>query len=202
MWGGAWGATQQRQRWCGVESWMGNGILSEFSSLYVKSVSPALPHPGWHTFRLLSCQICSSKFINQEAQTWSVWVAKPISILGASLPITLASLMLNLSVTLPPFKTDRLPTASLPSLHTLYLASLLFFKHDGLTVFSDNLWLINEQPSSWIKVFYEKWCPSSFLTLPKYVNIFQLQTWSDPPGGSRVTLTLKIYFSSTDKINA
>ena len=73
------------------------------------------------------------------------------------------------------FKTDRLPTASLPSLHTLYLASLLFFKHDGLTVFSDNLWLINEQPSSWIKVFYEKWCPSSFLSLPKYVNIFQLK---------------------------
>ena len=73
------------------------------------------------------------------------------------------------------FKTDRLPTASLPSLHTLYLASLLFFKHDGLTVFSDNFWLINEQPSSWIKVFYEKWCPASFLILPKYVNIFQLK---------------------------
>ena len=51
---------------------------------------------------------------------------------------TLASLMLNLSATLPPFKTYRLPTASLPSLLTLYLASLLFFKHDGLTVFSDN----------------------------------------------------------------
>ena len=154
----------------------GEWILVWGSSLYVKSVSPALPHPGWRTFRLLSCQICSSKFINQEAQTRSVWVAKPISILGASLPITLASLMLNLSVTLPPFfKTDRLPTASLPSLHTLYIVSLLFFKHDGLTVFSDNLWLINEQPSSWIKVFYEKWCPASFLILPKYVNIFQLK---------------------------
>ena len=66
---------------------------------------------------------------------------------------TLASLMLNISMTLPPFKADRLPTASLPSLHTLYLASLLFFKHDGLTVFPDNFWLINDQPSSWIKVF-------------------------------------------------
>ena len=202
MWGEAWGATQQRQRWCGVESWMGNGILSEFSSLYVKSVSPALPHPGWHTSRLLSCQICSSKSINQEAQTWSVWAAKPISILGVSLPTTLASLMLNLSVTLPPFKTDRLPTASLPSLHTLYLASLLFFKHDGLTVFSDNLWLINEQPSSWIKVFLWKVVSSLFPNPSQICQYFSTQTWSDPPRGSCVTLTLKIYFSSTDKINA
>jgi len=203
MWGGAWGATQQRPAvvWGWVLEGEWNLVWGLLLICKVRPLRRSHILAGTPSDSSAAKYAAASSSIKRPRHSLSglpslspYWASPFLS--------TLASLMLNISMTLPPFKADRLPTASLPSLHTLYLASLLFFKHDGLIVFPDNFWLINDQPSSWIKVFYEKWCPSSFLTLPTYVNIFQLQTWSDPPGGSRVTLTLKIYFSSTDKINA
>ena len=128
------------QRWCGVESWKGNGILSGVSSLYVKFGLSGAP-TSW------LAHLQTPQMPNMQQQSSSIkrlrhslsGLPSPSPYWASPFLSTLASLMLNISMTLPPFKADRLPTASLPSLHTLYLASLLFFKHDGLTVFSDNL---------------------------------------------------------------
>ena len=170
------GRRSSDQRWCGVESWKGNGILSGVSSLYVKFGLSGAP-TSW------LAHLQTPQLPNMQQQSSSIKrLRHSLSVLPSLSPYWASpflqpwrALCSTFQWLFRLFKTDRLPTASLPSLHTLYLASLLFFKHDGLTVFSDNLWLINEQPSSWIKVFYEKWCPASFLSLPKYVNIFQLK---------------------------
>ena len=134
------GRRSSDQRWCGVESWKGNGILSGVSSLYVKfglSGAPTswLAHLQTPQLPNMQQQVHQSRgpdIVCLGCQAYLHIGRLPSYNLGEpyAQPFSDSSAF---------FKTDRLPTASLPSLHTLYLASLLFFKHDGLTVFSDNL---------------------------------------------------------------